>query len=238
MMRLFALIAGVFVAAILAGVASGHTRTESGTWYFDGMTYDTGDRTKRMDPVNFMFAPGPADNSLYDRDRIEQHMNDDWNHKAVGGSGWRTDFGVRPWCKQDQLMFWENVTERTSDKTDWHGTTARFGGICGKQHHARFWDDQEHARQTGTHGSEDQWAVGGIHHERTIRKKPCCVGHRPDRDWDVVRRELVRAMAAHCSEVAWRYHPDADGVIQGYMNYGFIARISLRHVASGPCDGF
>ena len=243
MRSLVALTTVLVVALFATDLASGHTRRASGTWYFDGMTYKPKDPTARMDPVNFIFAPGPLDDTLYDRDRIEQHMFDDWNEDAVGGRRWRRDGDVSFWCKGDHRMYWENGSARTSDKTDWHGTTALLGDFCGNQHHARFWDDQEHKRQTDgptdPHGPEDQWAVGGIHHERVIRKKPCCAGHKPDRDWDTVRRELVLAMGRHCSETAWRYHPDADGVIQGYASYGLIARLSLRHVASsGTCEGW
>jgi hypothetical protein len=243
-MRRLAIISATVVAiCAAAGVASAHTLTPGGSWYFDGMTYDADDRTERIDPVNFIFAPGPLDNTLYDRDRVEQHLNDDWDHHEVGGSGWRTDSGIRSFCKDDQRMFWENVTARTSDKTDWHGSTAQHGGICGRQHHARFWDDQEHARQTGNHGPEDQWAVGGIHYERVIDREGELPKHKIARDWDIVRHQLIRAMHEHCSDAAWRYHPDADSgegrKTQGYNNLGFIARLSLRHVASpGSCEGW
>jgi len=78
--------------------------------------------------------------------------------------------------------------------------------------------------------------VGGIHHEKIEMKKPCCVTHSIDRDWDTVRIQAVKAMKTHCSYRRWRYPPGARGRFQGYFNSGFIARISLRHRSNG-CQG-
>ena len=63
-MRLFALVASVLITTI---AATAHTRRPGGTWYFDGMTYKKNDPTAREDPVNVIFAPGPADTSLEGR---------------------------------------------------------------------------------------------------------------------------------------------------------------------------
>lgn len=134
----------------LTNTAGAHYKTgnpddPSSLWYFKGETWTSDGRTVR-DPVNFMFLPGAADTSLYTRTRIEQHMDDDWDRRVVGGRRWKHDGEVNFYCKDDQRMFWEGYPGETSDKTDWHGSTARLGGVCGNQHHARFWDDQEHAR--------------------------------------------------------------------------------------------
>jgi hypothetical protein len=224
---------------LLPGAADTHTRVGE-TWYWDGRTYDADDPTQREDVVNVIFAGGPNDTSAYTRTRIEFHMADDWNHARIGGSAWRPDSFIANYCKTDQRMYWEDGPARTSDLTDWHGSTATHAEYCGPQHHGRFWDDQEHARQTGDHGPEDQWALAAMHHEKVIRKNP--LGHKIDRDWDTVRRETVRAMGAHCSESTWRYHPDVDGgndnLIRGWQSLGFMARISLRHRSSGSCEGW
>jgi hypothetical protein len=57
-------------------------------------------------------------------------------------------------CKVDQRLYWPGYPGLTSDKTDLHGSTSRTT-VCTQQTQARFWDDQEHARLTGTHGAED-----------------------------------------------------------------------------------
>jgi hypothetical protein len=225
--------------ALMPAAAGGHWMNSDGDWYFRGATTDSDDTLKRIDPVNFIFLGGLRDNSSYTRDRIEEHMDDDWSTRAVGGQGWRQDEDIRFFCKDDQRMVWVRYPSgATSDKTDWHGSTARFPGICGDQHHARFWDDLEHRRfvPSGHPDNRNQWAVGGIHHEKV---RGAFGGHDIDRDWDYVRRELVRAMRRHCSESVWEYHPGADGPFgdEGYESSGFIARLSLHHVADGGCEG-
>lgn len=235
-------------AAVLAGsrvqTASGHykeageTDQRFGSWFFRGQTFEDkrGRRQDWKDPVNFIFYGGANDPQEYTRPLIEEHMRDDWSTRAVGGSRWRRDEDIRGYCKSDQYMVWRHLpgAERTADRTDWHGTTARFTGICGNQHHARFWDDKEHAQGT-VHGREKQWAVGSIHHEKTdVTFRG--VGHKPDRDWDRVRVEMIKAMRPHCSYRRWKYHPGADHTFQEQTNFGFVARLSLRHTTGG-CGG-
>lgn len=87
----------------------------------------------------------------------------------------------------------------------------------------------------------------GIHHEKAIIKWcdpfigppfPCGTKHKPDRDWDRVRMDMVRAMGKHCSVPRWKYHIGADDEFQGYDNSGYIARFSLHHEDDGGCDGW
>jgi hypothetical protein len=224
--------------ALLPSGAAGHwVDVDTNEWYFRGATYDKDDLTKRVDPINFIFLGGTTDFSDYTRDRIETHMRDDWSIRAVGGRRWRRDDQIEFWCKDDQRMIWLGYPGQTSDKTDFHGSTSRLESICGDQHHARFWDDLEHSRiAPDGHPRRHQWVVGGIHHERL---RSAFGGHDIDRDWDQVRYEMVRAMRRHCAERTWRYHPGADGDFgdEGYDSFGFIARISLHHVADGGCTG-
>jgi hypothetical protein len=230
------LLAAVGVVAITASTSAhfktGDPDSPDSEWYFFGSSYKKG-TDERKDPVNFMFYDA-GDGSDYTRDRIETHMSDDWNFHRVGGRRWKTDGETNFWCKPGQRMYWTVPPDsQVSDLTDWHGSTARFAGYCGNQHHARFWDDYEHSRRT-SRGRRHQWVVGGIHHER-VKYKAFIIpaGHVIDRDWDIVRREMVRAMGVHCADAAWRYHPGADDLYQKYTNSGFIARISLAHKASG-----
>lgn len=227
-----------------AVTAAAHYRTgdpenPSSLWYFRGVTFDK--RTGKVkDPVNFMFMGGPNDGSAYTKDRIQTHLDDDWDNDVVGGGPWRTDAVIFPLCKDDQRMFWEGFPGETSDLSDWHGTAARTG-VCLNQTHARFWDDHEHARLTGDHGRLDQWVVGGIHHEhvkvKNIFKGECCATHVPDRDWSDMRFRMIQALHAHCSISLWHYHPEADGTFQNLDSDGFIARISLHHFSDGGCVG-
>ncbi|MBA3328073.1 MAG: hypothetical protein H0T43_07210 [Solirubrobacterales bacterium] len=238
-------IGAIAVAGSLVQPASGHYKEtgevnqKHGDWFFRGQTFSDkrGRRQDWKDPVNFMFYGGTNDPQEYSRVFIEEHMRDDWSTRAVGGSPWRRDQDIRRVCKDDQYMVWRHLpsSARSADRTDWHGTTARFTGVCGSQHHARFWDDQEHRKGNALHGREKQWVVGGIHHEKAVLKF-CCAGHEVDRDWDRVRVELVKAMRRHCSYRRWKYHPGADHTFQEKTNFGFVARLSLRH-ASGGCAG-
>ncbi len=229
-------------AALVAGDADGHYKKRGevndtyGDWYFRGQTFKEREarRDHWKDPVNFIFYGADADQTEYTRSRVETHMNDDWSTRAVGGRPWRKDSEIRFFCKDDQYMVWRHLPGRDADRTDFHGTTARFPGVCGNQHHARFWDDYEHWKGTA-HGRRDQWIVGAIHHEKVVTKF-CCLGHKPDRDWDRVRAELTKAMSRHCSHRRWKYHPGADHPFQEKTNFGFVARLTLQHRASG-CSG-
>lgn len=171
-----------------------------------------------------------------------QHMVDDWSTKAVGGRRWRRDSSIISACKVRQHMKWVYYPGETKDKTDYQGNTNRF---CGNQHHARFWDDLEHERDTD-HGRLHQWVVGGIHHEKAVIKfcgprfhrLPCGARHNIDRDWDRARMDMARAMRKHCVVPRWRYHPGADGPFQDIDNEGYLLRISLHHADDGGCDGW
>jgi hypothetical protein len=48
--------------------------------------------------------------------------------------------------------------------------------------------------------------------------------------------EMTKGMRIHCSVRRWKYHPEADGIWQGYENAGHIVRVGLRHASQG-CDG-
>jgi hypothetical protein len=243
MMQRIAIVLAIAAGALIltTGRASAHLYQETGSgllWYVDGVTYDT--KTGEVkDPINFVFMGGPADTSDYTRERIETHLNDDWDTDAVGGSGWRTNGEIFGPCKDDQIVKWLNYPGVLEEKTDWHGSTSTKR-LCKNQMHARFWDDSDHARNTAGHGRLHQWAIGGVHHEKVKPHFPCCFGHKINRDWDVVRREVVKGMRAHCSEVSWRYMNTAAGDadrFQGYDNLGFVARISLHHFSDGGCAG-
>jgi hypothetical protein len=236
------LIAILSVGALgLVSGSSAHVKRSADEWYFEGVSRK-GDDPK--DPINFIYMPGSVDTSEYTRDRIETHMNDDWNTDLVGGRPWRKHDEISRWCKQDQNLTWLFGDEEDSDKSDFHGTTSRIKQVCGNQHHARFWDDYEHWKITN-HGARHQWVVGGFHHEKVVLKyKWWCDCHLPshkiDRDWDVARRELVRGMRKHCSRQAWDTHAGAvmsteEG--QGFENSGLIARLSLHHRDDGGCAG-
>jgi hypothetical protein len=77
------------------------------------------------------------------------------------------------------------------------------------QTHARFWNDQEHARFTTAHGQEDKWVVGGIHYEHPIPK--------------------LRRVDIVCT---------FKGMTHRIDNEGWLARFSLHHAADGGCVGY
>lgn len=231
LLALAAAVAAIGAVAMLAAAPASDAHIKYGDeWYFRGSTYTKKNEIK--DPVNFIWTGN--DDYTYDRDHIEDHMARDWDTDRVGGRSWRRDTLIAPFCKDDQRMFWVIPPDsQTNDLTDWHGIA---GISCGSEHHARFWDDRTHAKVTD-HGRLYQWAVGGIHHEK-VKVSFSGLHHVIDRDWDAVRRQMVRAMHRHCADAKWRYHPGADGVYQKWTNSGFIARISLHHAEDGGCDGW
>jgi hypothetical protein len=236
-------VSALAVALVSAPSGQAHYWTATENWYFEGKTRHK-DNFSTSDPVNFMFMQGSADHSPYTRTRIEQHMKDDWKSvPGFGGRPWRKDSEILSKCRSDQRMTWVNhgSTNITSnDVTDWQGATTVPPG-CGPQHHARFWDDFEHDRDTNNHGDRHQWVLGSIHHENlnaTADFPP--VKHEIDRDWDLVRVDVTKAMAEHCRLKQWAHHTDAvldKDAGQGFTNSGFIARLSLQH-ATGGCTGY
>lgn len=226
---------------MLPSAASAHYRVAGSnsvsSWYFDGVTLEDGEAS---DPVNFMWYGGASDSRDYRQSTVEPHMRDDWDTSSVGGTGWREDSAITGICKESQVLVFRHHPGSTSDNTDWHGSTAKRKQICGRQYHARFWDDYEHDRGTApprvAHGRRFQWVVGGIHREKPKLKFPCCVHHVISKDWDDVRYDLYQAMDKHCGYPRWRYHPGADRKLQGFDNFGFVARISLTHRSAG-CAG-
>lgn len=255
LIALAACLLGTSVAVSQAHYKAGDPNSPDG-WYFDGAS-TSGARDALKDPINFIFYGGTADQSAYTRDRIEQHMADDWDGNDVGSSPWRKSNAIISFCKVNQRVYWPgDGSNITSDKTDWHGSTSPTS-VCTSQTHARFWDDHEHAKVTSGHGALNQWAIGGIHHEHPVGKRKCLkplvgpkvctfVGttHRIDRDWDAVRYQMVKAMHAHCATAAWKYHPGAHGTfgcgVYGacFDNSGYIARFSLHHASDGGCAGY
>lgn len=131
-----------------------------------------------------------------------------------------------------------------TDKQDVELSTKAFP--CGHQYHMRGWDDKEHSELFGH--ARYQWVVGSIHHEVVTVRKKCgkrgffrycritSIKHTPNRDWDRVRVQFVKAMRTHCWRKRWKYHPGAHGTWQNQTNSGYIARISMRHRSEG-CRG-
>jgi hypothetical protein len=247
MRMLLAVCCSLAALTVAANRADAHV-IDGTSWYFQGVS--RADDNKPSDPMGFIITGGSADSSQYSRSRIETHMADDWDNTGpdgIGGSPWRKDSEMVSWCKNDQKAVWVNfgsTPELTSDKTDWHGGTSKHN-VCGPQHHARFWDDWDHRNATTGHGDPYQWVIGGVHHEKWSgnipdKKKKRPVVHKIDRDWTVVRIEMVDAMHEHCSIGSYKHHSGADldrESGQGYVNDGWIARISLHHVADGGCAG-
>jgi hypothetical protein len=220
--------------------SSGDPANKPSDWYFYGSTFQRKpclafegcyQHTVRKDPVNWIFFGTTTDLhqsecASYSLDCIQTHVENDWAAGSMHGAGL---------CKSTQYLAFRRQGGTGGgavwDANDRQLLTGRRIPTprCSRQFHTRLWDDKEHAEIT-THGSRNQWVIGGIHHE----KPGPLVGHVPDRDWDAVRVQAVRAMRAHCSAVHWRIHPGAglptrQRNYQAFDNSGYIARISLRH---------
>lgn len=241
MKRRIAIVLGGFAAAgivlTVASLAVADVQV-NGQWVFRGSLYTEKPAREehRLDPLNVIFYKGGG---FVDNTRVNDHLNADWDTRQVGGRPWRKHNEIFPHCKDGKYALWRHLPGRNVDLADQHGTTARFAHICGNQHHARLWDDYEHSK--GRVHERGQWVISGFHHEKVIFKRVLghikTPGHKPDRDWDRVRVEVVKAMRRHCSYRRWKYHPGAHHWYQGYQNFGYIARISMHHVADGGCDG-
>ena len=216
-------IAGVLVLVVASALSQAHVKNIDDNWYFDGSLYDDDEISDdaRKDPINLIFKGGGGDITL---DRVKQHLLDDWDANG--------DMDNDLVCRSSLHAFWRYFPGLAHDKQDFQLIATNVG--CRRQFHIRVWDDLEHDR--GTVHTRGEWAVAGIHHERIAWKWPCCTTHKPDRDWDSVRLQALKAMNEHCSQRRWDWHPGATRTYQGYHNSGYIGRLSLRHVASG-CDG-
>lgn len=216
----------MIVCVLLAACPSltaAHVKNLDGNWYFDGSLYDEDEISDdaRKDPINLIFMGGGGDVT---NDRVKQHLVDDWNN----GGDMDTDLA----CRSSLHAFWRYFPGLAEDKQDFQLIATNI--LCRRQFHIRVWDDLEHYR--GTAHTRNTWAVAGIHHERIAYKKPCCTTHKPDRRWDTVRVQALKAMSEHCRERRWDWHPGASRTYQEIPNSGYIGRISMRHVDSG-CDG-
>lgn len=205
----------VTVGILATAPAAAHVRDASGSWYFDGSTYND-ERTERKDPVNVIFKGGDSQASI---PRVINHIADH--------AGWRAS------CGGAQRMVWRGPgSSETSDKQDMQEASGAYGVVVDcfeiPRYHFRGWDDHEHDDLTASHGEKDQWVVGGVHHDQPVI-------HDNDRDWDISRRFMVEDMAGHCSYPKWRRHLGAKGWFGDFFNSGWIARISMRH--SPGCDG-
>jgi hypothetical protein len=212
----------IALCALLAVAVAGqaHVATLNGDMMFDGSLYDDDERTDdaRKDPVNVIFMAGGGPVGL---DRVQAHLEDDWDgmaHDLV--------------CKSSLRAFWLFYPGVDDDKQDRQLIATNVG--CRNQFHIRLWDDKEHSE--GSVHTRDEWVLAGVHHEHIVYKFPCCVSHKPDRDWDTVRIQALKEMNEHCSVRRWRFHPGAARTYQGYKNSGYIGRISMRHRSDG-CDG-
>lgn len=198
-------------------------------WYFYGAIFGKMPPTKehRSDPVNLIFYRGRGHKSPA---IVGSHISNEWRYGAM-----RSRF-----CGSNERMVWRDLRGgRISDKQDLHRMTS-----CNHAYHFRGWDDYEHSKIT-VH-NRYQWVVGGIHHEHIVvtthcfgAPAPICItsfNHKIDRDWDTVRVQAVKAMSAHCSYRRWQYHPGAHHTFHGFTSSGWIARLSMRHVAAG-CSG-
>jgi hypothetical protein len=215
MKRVLIVLSTAFVIGGAASQAEAHLYESRYNWYLYGSTYRDRPPTasNRSDPVNLIFYRGRGHKSP---SRVGAHISKDWRYGTM-----RDD------CAGDQYMVWRDMHgNRDSDKTDMQRVTG-----CGTRYHIRGWDDYEHWKLRNDHGDIYQWVIGNVHHERDNGS-----GHTIDRDWDSVRVSAVKAMSAHCSYRRWRYHPGADRTYQGFTNAGYLARISMRHVADG-CSG-
>lgn len=216
-------VAAFAITALLAGGGSvwAHYRT-GGDWYFYGSFYEstTPHDATRKDPVNLIFFGG----GLVTNSGVASHIETDWRYGRMRHS---------KICNSKMYAIWRFMPGRGSDNADFQRSNKALP--CNNQYHVRGWDDYEHWQGTA-HGNRYQWVIAGVHHEDVKYKFPCCFHHVIDRDWDSVRVEAVKAMSAHCSYRHWQYHPGAHRTYQGFTNYGYIARISMRHVSAG-CDG-
>jgi len=222
--------------------ADGHYSTlddprPEGVWFNYGVLYKGEDpvRSTMKDPVNLVFAGGSYEgNSNVHAGTVARALDDNWD------SRYENRMRKERVCVSSLNLIWrhsagrqkkkEGSPDRSAPKQDFQRLATHPN--CDDQYHIRGYEDGVHYKHTN-HGRRDQYLLAGIHHEK---RKGAVGGHKPDRDWDKVRAEAVKAMRKHCSVYHFAYHPAAERTFQGYDNTGLIDRISLRLRSSG-CGG-
>jgi hypothetical protein len=228
----------MFVVALAAGLtllgfdaSASANLTKNKRFVFRGTIHPEGD------PVNILFHGGDeteGGSCHGDGTRsplcVLQHVKLDW-----GNGGTETDRG--------------NMRERTCNGTAnkahlkmlaesggfvdpgaiWHTSTSRS---CRTQYHLRNWNDAAHG-----HGTDHQWQVQAIHHERRRNRK-----HIIDHHWETDEGIMVIEMGVgdnrHCTHPDYYRLPGSAGTFQGKKSNGKISRISFQktdHV--NKCSG-
>ena len=207
-----------------------------GAWFNFGHLYSgSSPGSKVDDPLNLVFAGGTYEgNRNVHAGTVGLALEDNWNPK------YESRMRKEAVCGDSLYTIWRHAAGRGERKPGSPGSTGIKQDLersathpnCDDQFHIRGYEDGPHWKHTASHGRRDQYLLAGIHHEQ----RKGTFGHRPDRDWDKVRIQAVKAMARHCSYRHYAYHPATDRPYKRYTNSGLLSRISLRRAADG-CEG-
>jgi hypothetical protein len=257
MRRILTAVALIALAAPV-GVAQAHIQDSAGVWYFYGVLSEHQGEVApgTGDPVNIIFYGGAphGDAACQEMTTVSYNQLCVFNHVTAAFPAMHHSI-----CSKEHLLpgfdTYMGFRDLENGPTQWvqavHENGQQFyssppHGIdpCPAGYHMRLWTDHVHADQTGSaHGQEDQWEIGGIHHERRQGGGK----HRLDMDWDDVRVNFYKQMTGRgngtgtdkfCGDRHWRIDTQAIGKFQKFDNTGMISRISMTSrslVAS--CDG-
>lgn len=233
--------------------AEAHVSNGQSYWYWELFTRRTSsDQTpgRRTDPTAVVWTAGPQA-PIMRQEAVQDAVNEFWGNRPT-----------RNQMTFDQLCLGQSRVVRAlkesgtqelrfripggwvRDVNDYQGSTSR---TCLTQWHMRFWDDQEHTEAYGTdHGSQGQWAVSGIHFDKSTGSvrvpryfgRRWGTGHYVEGQWNVYRNFGVnKAMRSLCGRSRWRQFPGADRAWRGSRMDGYIARIDFQRDADGCPPG-
>lgn len=260
-----AVLVGLIVLIVLAtaSVTSGYFMSQAEAHVSEGRNYfywesftrkKTNDQElgKRLDPTAIVWTSGPEVPEAR-QDDVRDAVNEFWGNKpskgamtfgqACLGQGGivraLSDGGVQ------ELRFREPEGAWLRDANDYQGSTSTG---CLSQWHMRFWDDEEHwSNYFAEHGDQWQWAVSGVHFDRSTGN--ICLptvfgcsrvgtGHEVVPRWNSFRNFAVNnAMRSLCGRSRWRHFPGQDREWRGDRMDGFIARIDFTRDTSGCPEG-
>lgn len=234
--------------------AQAHTVSKRGNFFW-ALGSRTHNGSRILDPINIQWIHG----SIYD-DTEEGHVRDvveqNWGARSPGGpppDRQRMLFGsvclgqsgiARRFSEsgiQDVIFKGQGGRGNRRQDTQYQGSTSSH---CFTQWHMRFWDDHVHDDISTDHGSIDQWAISGVHHDisKCSYRVPPVVGprfggcHEISGRWNAYRDYAVRRAMKHlCGKSHWKQHPGSDRNFQGHRFDGYIARIELTYDGPG-CD--
>lgn len=233
------ILVGLAISLVSTALAAAHFTTDDrrvenqpthvrGTFFFDGTLFAGRDPASDApkDPINLVFAYGCYEgNCNVHSGTVGRALDDNWR------SRYENRMRKERICQSTLYNIWTNWSSdrregapfEDPEGQDFQRTATHPG--CYDQYHIRGYEDYYHQKGTRSHGGFDRYLLAGLHHET---RRGIFAGHTPDRDWDKVRVEGIKAMCEHGTTRRYLYHPSNERTYQGFTNSGFLGIVNMR----------